>query len=66
MRIRIHLVVWEMVLLLSSILVFRSVWTCLDHIEWAGRTVGLSTFFVVGVLLSTWSLHAISRASGGK
>jgi len=36
-----HLVFWEMVLILASVAVFRSVWLLLDTIEWLSRPAGL-------------------------
>ena len=58
-----HLVFWEMVLILASILMFRSVWLLLDGIEWMGRPAGLGVSLAVGVIVGIVALAAVNRAS---
>ena len=52
-----------MVLILASILMFRSVWLLLDGIEWMGRPAGLGVSLAVGVIVGIVALAAINRAS---
>ncbi len=58
-----YLVFWEMVLILASILMFRSAWLLLDGIEWMSRPAGLGVSLVVGVIVGTVALAAMNRAS---
>ena len=58
-----HLVFLEMVLILASILMFRSVWLFLDGIEWMSRPAGLWASLAVGVIVGIVALAAVNRAS---
>ena len=58
-----HLVLLEMVLILASILMFRSVWLLLDGIEWMSRPAGLWASLAVGVIVGIVALAAVNRAS---
>jgi len=63
MKNKSYLVFWEMVLILASILMFRSAWLLLDGIEWMGRPAGLGVSLMVGVSVGAVALAALSRAS---
>lgn len=63
MKNKSYLVFWEMVLILASILMFRSVWLLLDGIEWMTRPAGLWASLAVGVIVGAVALAALSRAS---
>jgi len=63
MKNNLHLVFWEMALLLASILMFRSVWLLLDGIAWMSRPAGLGVSLVVGVIVGTVALAVVNRAS---
>ena len=54
-----HLIVWELLLLLASVLVFRSVWLLLDEMKWAREITGLLALLVPGVVLCVAALRAI-------
>ncbi|MSU72062.1 MAG: hypothetical protein EXS43_06930 [Opitutus sp.] len=54
-----HLIGWELLLLLASILVFRSVWLLLDEMKWAREITGLLALLVPGVVLCVAALRAI-------
>lgn len=56
------LIFWEMVLLLASVLVFRSAWTLLDRWEWAGGTAGLLALFALGSGLCILAFRAINKS----
>jgi len=63
MKNKSYLVFWEMVLILASILMFRSVWLLLDGIEWMTRPAGLWASLAVGVIVGAVALAALNRAS---
>lgn len=58
------IVLMEMVLIVASILIFRSVWTFLDSIAWASGGVGLATLLVMGVVAAVVALRSIEALSG--
>lgn len=41
MKNKPHLVFWELVLILASVLVFRGLWRLLDKVEWMNHRAGL-------------------------
>jgi uncharacterized membrane protein YqjE len=53
------LVGMEMVLILASILIFRSVWSFLDKLTWATSNGGLAFLLVVGLIVSIYALMEI-------
>ena len=58
-------IIWmEMLLLGSSILIFRSVWTFLDSIAWASGGVGLAVLLIVGIVAAVLALRSIEARSG--
>jgi F0F1-type ATP synthase assembly protein I len=60
-------IIWiEMVLIGSSILIFRSVWTFLDSIAWASGGVGLAVLLIVGIVAAVLALRSIEARSGKK
>jgi len=63
MKNKSYLIFWEMVLILASILMFRSAWLLLDGIEWMNRPAGLGLCLAVGVIVGTVALAAVNRAS---
>jgi dolichyl-phosphate-mannose--protein O-mannosyl transferase len=60
------LLVSELVLLFSSILVFRSAWTLLDAMEWARTPAALWCMLVVGTGLTVAALAWIQSAGRKK
>ncbi len=57
-------IIWlEMVLIGSSILIFRSVWTFLDSIPWATSRSGLTLLLVVGIVATLVALRGIEAHS---
>lgn len=61
MKITIHLILGELLLLLSSILVFRSVWHLLDQMAWASAKPGLFILLGIGLVLTIFALKAIHK-----
>jgi hypothetical protein len=58
---KISLILWELVLLFSSILVFRSVWLLLDQMPWASAKAGLFGLLGIGFVLTVFALKAINK-----
>ena len=56
-----HLVLWELLLLFSSILVFRSTWTLLDQVAWASARSGLLILLGIGFVLTVLALKAVNK-----
>lgn len=54
-------IMFEIILMLSSVFVFRSFWTWLDHCPWLHTQVGLWTSLLVGFLGTVWSLKYIHK-----
>lgn len=50
---------YELVLIISGVFVFRSLWTLMDGIEFFNRIPVHIILFVLGVMLSVYSLHKI-------
>lgn len=55
------LILCELLLLFSSILVFRSVWILLDQMAWASEKTGLLTLLGIGFVLTVLALKAIHK-----
>jgi len=62
---RSYLVFLELVLILASILMFRSVWLLLDGIAWMSHPAGLWVSLAVGLIVGTVALAAVNRAASG-
>jgi hypothetical protein len=58
-----HLVFWELVLILASVLIFRGLWLLLDQVEWLNHRVGLWASLAVGVIVCVAALVAVNRDS---
>ncbi len=54
-------VLWEMLLLFASILVFRSAWMLLDRLDWTGTTAGLWTLLLAGTVLCVLAFRVINE-----
>ena len=63
MKNKSHLVFWELVLILASVLVFRGLWLLLDKVEWMNRRAGLWAALAVGVIVGIVALVAVNRGS---
>jgi|GEM_PF-665908 hypothetical protein len=55
-----YIIFWEMVLILGSIPVFRSVWMLCDGVEFMNRRAGILLSFVVGIVLCVMSLIGLN------
>lgn len=60
-RGNLGIIFWEVILLLSSILVFRGVWLLLDRIQWANGTEGLCLLLSVGLVSTCAALRMIHK-----
>ncbi|MBP9866269.1 MAG: hypothetical protein KBC91_07700 [Candidatus Omnitrophica bacterium] len=62
-------ILMELLLLGSSILVFRSVWTFLDQMPWARGNAGLGGLLILGFIVAYYALakiHNLEAASDVK
>jgi len=57
----IKIVVWEFLLLLASILVFRSVWTLLDRIPAMTSDFGLWASLILGAIVTFIAIFMINK-----
>lgn len=55
-----HMIFWEIVLLLGSIPVFRSVWALCDRVDFLNQHAGLLLSFVLGFALCVAALWALN------
>lgn len=55
------LILGELLLLFSSILIFRSVWLLLDQMVWASAKTGLLILFGIGLVLTAFALKAMHK-----
>jgi len=62
-RSKSYLVFLELVLILASILMYRSVWLLLDRTDWMSQPAGLWASLAVGVIVAAVALAAVNRAS---
>ena len=56
-----HHVVWELVLVMGSILMFRSAWTLMDRYAWFSETVSLAVLLVLGAVASGIAFYVLSH-----
>lgn len=56
------LILWEMLLLFASILVFRSAWLLLDRSPWASGQAGLGVLLAAGAVVAVVAFRAINRS----
>jgi len=56
-----YLTIWELVLLLASILVFRSGWLLLDQFVWFGSVKGLVILLAIGFVVCIIALKSINK-----
>jgi hypothetical protein len=49
-------VFWELVLILASVPVFRSLWIMLDNMAWLQEPLGVSVSLMAGLALGAWAL----------
>lgn len=59
-RSKWYMVFWEIVLILGSIPLFRSVWELCDRIDFLNQRLGLLLSFAVGIALCVVALLALN------
>ncbi len=59
----LKIVIWEFLLLLASILVFRSVWTLLDRIPVLSSDFGLWASLILGAIVAFAAIFMINRCA---
>lgn len=56
-----HLVLWEIILIVGSIPVFRSVWMVFDSIEFMNQRAGILLSFAGGIAVCLTALIALNK-----
>ena len=51
----------EIVLIISSVFVFRSLWTLMDKVDFLNQTYVHISFFVIGICLTIYALNKITH-----
>jgi hypothetical protein len=59
----LKIVVWEILLLLASVLVFRSVWTLLDRIPALTSDFGLWASLILGAIVTFMAIFMINKCA---
>jgi len=59
----LKVVVWEFLLLLASVLVFRSIWTLLDRIPAMTSDFGLWASLIVGTIVTFIAIFMINKCA---
>ena len=59
---RIKHIVFELILVFSSVLVFRSLWTLLDKIDFFNRVYIHILLLVVGIFLTIYAMYMLIHA----
>ena len=60
MKPREH-IVWEIVLILSSVLVFRSMWTLMDRMDILNQDTSLVLMMIAGLVLSVLAIYLLTH-----
>ncbi|PKN68868.1 MAG: hypothetical protein CVU43_19770 [Chloroflexi bacterium HGW-Chloroflexi-5] len=61
-----YLVLFEMILIVGSIPVFRSVWMVFDSIEFMNHPAGILLSFAAGIFLCVMALIALNKVDKEK
>jgi hypothetical protein len=59
-------VLWELALILASVLIFRSAWTIIDRVNPMNSELGLWGSFILGVVVAAISLFVLNAEVMGK
>jgi len=59
----LEIVIWEFLLLLASVLVFRSVWTLLDRISVMTNHFGLWASLILGTIVTFMAIFMINKCA---
>ncbi len=55
-------VFWESLLIIASVLVFRSLWLLMDEVELFWNPIVLVIFFIIGMILMGWAVYKITHS----
>ncbi len=57
-----HHVIWELILVIGSVFVFRGIWTLMDRISaFDGTVQGLAISLIVGLIMVSVSFYVLNR-----
>jgi len=58
------MIIFEIILLIASVLIFRSLWILMDQVAWLSSPAGLLISMALGVIIMAWSLIYLNRCLG--
>jgi hypothetical protein len=60
MKPREH-VIWEIILVLASVMVFRSLWMLMDRVAWMSGTGALIIMVLAGLVLAVAAIYKLTH-----
>ena len=57
----IRIAIYEFLLVLASVLIFRSLWMISDRISWMNQDLGILVSLIVGIVVTLISLIRLNR-----
>jgi hypothetical protein len=57
----LKIVIYEFLLVIASVLLFRSLWTIADGISWMNQDFGILGSLIVGIIITVISLIRLNR-----
>ena len=60
------IIIYELLLVFSSVLIFRSIWTIFDRITWMNQDIGIIGSLIVGIIITLVSLIRLNKIIDGK
>lgn len=60
------IIIYELLLVFASVLIFRSIWTIFDRITWMNQDIGIIGSLIVGIIITLVSLIRLNKIIDGK
>jgi hypothetical protein len=55
------IIIYEFLLVFSSVLIFRSLWMIFDRISWMNQDSGIMGFLIVGIIITLISIMRLNK-----
>jgi hypothetical protein len=55
---------WELILVLAGVFVFRGLWMLLDTLAFMHRPVALWLSLIFGSVATVWAIHCVAKHEG--
>jgi len=55
------IIIYEFLLILTSVLIFRSLWMIFDRIPWMNQDIGILGSLIVGIIITLISLIRLNK-----